>query len=85
MNYWYCVADYASDSVPMPPTVTKAPSNLPNGIASNCVAWYQMTGSDTCNSIAAMFGTFSAADFMKWNPSVWSDCSNIKVRAPIYQ
>ena len=65
----------------MPPTVTKAPSVVPKGTASDCVAWYQMTGSDTCELIAAMFGTFSEADFKKWNPSVWSDCANIKVSA----
>lgn len=68
----------------MPPTVTKAPSDLPNGIAGNCVAWYQMTGSDTCDSIAAMFGTFSKTDFIKWNPDVWSNCSHIKVRRSLY-
>ena len=38
-----------------------------------------MTGSDTCDSMAAMFGALSKADFIKWNPDVWSDCSNIKL------
>ncbi|KAI4192254.1 MAG: hypothetical protein LQ348_003223 [Seirophora lacunosa] len=81
VNYWYCVARYAASDVPMPPTVTTAPATLPPGTASNCVAWYQMTGSDTCELIAAIFGTFSEADFIGWNPDVWSDCSNIRVRA----
>jgi fucose permease len=63
----------------MPPTVTTAPSPVQTGIASNFIAWYQMTVSDTCNSIAAMFGTFSSAGFINWNPGVWSDCLNIKV------
>lgn len=78
-NYWYCVADYGPSDMPMPPKVTKAPTDLPKSIAGNCIAWYQMTGSDSCDSIAAMFGTFSKTDFIKWNPDVWSDCSNIKV------
>lgn len=38
-----------------------------------------MTIDDTCDSIAAMFGTFSTSDFISWNPSVWDDCSQIKV------
>ena len=83
-HYWYCVADYEANNVPMPPTVTKAPSDLPDGIAGNCVAWYQMTGSDTCDSIAAMFGTFSEADFITWNPDVWSDCSHIEVSISVH-
>ena len=78
-GYWYCVADFPSGSLPMPPTVTAAPSPIQTSIASNCVAWYQMTGSDNCTSIATMFGTFSSADFIAWNPAVWSDCSNIQV------
>ncbi|KAL8730074.1 MAG: hypothetical protein Q9166_004273 [cf. Caloplaca sp. 2 TL-2023] len=81
-NYWYCVASYSSSSLPMPPTVTQKPSKLSAGTASDCVAWYQMTGSDTCELIAMMFGTFSEADFVKWNPDVWAGCENIKVRSP---
>jgi hypothetical protein len=78
-QYWYCVADFAQGSLPMPPTVKTAPSPVQTGIASNCVSWYLMTGSDTCTSIAAMFGAFFSTDFINWNPAVWSDCSNIKV------
>ncbi|KAL8899139.1 MAG: hypothetical protein Q9207_006349 [Kuettlingeria erythrocarpa] len=80
-NYWYCVASFSSDALPLPPTVTKAPALLPSSIASDCVAWYQMTGSDTCESISTIFGTFSEADFIKMNPNVWSDCSNIETPA----
>ncbi len=45
---------------------------------SNCTAWYQTDDTDDCDVIAAMFGTFSKADFVRWNPIVFSDCSNIK-------
>jgi hypothetical protein len=79
-QYWYCVADFARESLPMPPTVKTAPSPVQPGIASNCASWYLMTGSDTCSSITAMFGTFSSTDFINWNAAVWSDCSNIQVR-----
>ena len=82
-QYWYCVASFAQESLPMPPTVTIAPSPVQTGIASNCASWYRMTGSDTCNSIAAMFGTFSSTDLINWNPAVWSDCSNIQVSCHI--
>ena len=78
-GYWYCVANFSSESLPMPPTVTAAPSPVQTGIASNCVAWYQMNLADTCDTITAMFGTFTSPDFIKWNPAVWTDCSNIQV------
>ncbi|KAL8801882.1 MAG: hypothetical protein Q9182_004171 [Xanthomendoza sp. 2 TL-2023] len=76
-GYWYCVA--AGDALPLPPTVTQKPERLPPGTASECVAWYEMTGSDTCGSIAEMFGTFAEAEFVGWNPDVWEGCENLKV------
>lgn len=78
-GYWYCVADFASTDLPMPPTVTASPSPVQTGIADSCVAWYMTTVSDTCDAIVSIFGSFSKEDFIKWNPGVWSDCSNIQV------
>lgn len=63
----------------MPPTATVAPAEVPLGTEGTCAAWYQTTGSDDCDLLATMFGTFSKHEFIKWNPVVWSDCSNIKV------
>ncbi len=55
------------------------PSLVPTGVPSDCVGWYQTTVNDSCDDIAGMFGTFSRKDFILWNPSVYSDCSNIQV------
>lgn len=38
-----------------------------------------MQEDDSCDLIAAMFGTFSHDDFKSWNPAVGSDCSGLKV------
>ncbi|ROW16958.1 hypothetical protein VPNG_01098 [Cytospora leucostoma] len=76
-GYYYCVADYGDD-VPMPATVTASPSPTATGTVDTCEAWYQALGDDDCDSIADIFGTFNATDFISWNPSVWSNCANIQ-------
>ncbi|WYZ42085.1 hypothetical protein EsH8_V_000980 [Colletotrichum jinshuiense] len=77
VGYWYCGVAFAADELPMPPTVTAKPSPVPTGTTSNCAAWYLATGADTCALITQIFGTFSEADFIGWNPSVGSGCSGI--------
>ncbi|KAF1812797.1 hypothetical protein P152DRAFT_395832 [Eremomyces bilateralis CBS 781.70] len=72
---YYCIADFPSP--PQPPTVPPTPSPVSGGNPANCTTWYQMTGSDTCDSIALMFGTFSKDEFMTWNPLVGGDCSGL--------
>ncbi|KAF9876845.1 hypothetical protein CkaCkLH20_05691 [Colletotrichum karsti] len=74
---WYCGVAFDWDSLPMPPTVTTKPSPVATAITANCAAWYRATGIDTCAVVAEMFGTFSEANFISWNPSVGSDCSGI--------
>lgn len=76
-GYYYCVADF-SDDLPMPPTVTASASPTATGTVSTCTAWYMAVGGDDCAAIATFFGTFSEADFISWNPSVWSTCENIQ-------
>src|SRR4051794_740714 len=76
-GYYYCIANYPNGNFPPPPTVSTLPSPVQTGITSQCVAWYEMTGLDTCDSIAEIFGTFSKADFMQWNPAVGTDCSGL--------
>ncbi|KAF3002842.1 hypothetical protein E8E14_007637 [Neopestalotiopsis sp. 37M] len=76
-GYWYCGIAFDWDNMPMPPTVTAKPTPVPSGIISSCAAWYMTTGADTCARISEMFGTFSEADFISWNPSVGSSCSGI--------
>ncbi|KZL74226.1 LysM domain-containing protein [Colletotrichum tofieldiae] len=77
VGYWYCGVAFARDELPMPPTVTAKPSPVPTGTASNCAAWYLVTPGDTCALVSQIFGTFSVADFIGWNPSVGGDCSGI--------
>ncbi|OTB01250.1 carbohydrate-binding module family 50 protein [Hypoxylon sp. CI-4A] len=76
-GYWYCVADFGTD-LPMPPTLTIAPSPTASGQPSNCTTWYYSTVNDDCDAVVLQFGTFSKDDFISWNPSVWSDCSNFQ-------
>lgn len=73
-NNYYCVAAYAEGMLPQPPTVDTEPAELPEGVTTQCVTWYESTPGDSCALIAAMFGSFSEADFKEWNPSVGADC-----------
>lgn len=76
---WYCVGSYAIDKVPMPPHVTTRPKSVPEGSPADCSSWYFTTIDDDCDDIAAMFGAFSSKDFKAWNPSVYNDCTGIKI------
>lgn len=79
LGYYYCVANFNSTSEVPLPTVTEKPttSTAPGAVAS-CTAWYSSTPDDTCATILAMFGRFSQADFVSWNPSLNSACSNLQ-------
>uniref|UniRef100_A0A4Q7JG83 Secreted LysM effector Lys4 n=1 Tax=Pochonia chlamydosporia (strain 123) TaxID=1052797 RepID=LYSM4_POCC1 len=77
VGYYYCVANFATGVIPMPPTVTKVPDGAPTAI-NTCNKWYQAVGNDDCDAITTYFGTFSKSDFIKWNPSVYQDCSGLK-------
>ncbi len=75
VNYWYCVVG-PNGITAMPPTVTIPPLALPPNQISTCSRWYQRDG-ESCAELAAIFGTFSEADFKTWNPNVGSTCSNL--------
>lgn len=75
-GYYYCVANFNSASPPPMPTVTTKPTSVAGGSTDSCTSWYNTTVGDTCDRIALQFGTFSASDFIGWNPIVGSDCSN---------
>ncbi|KAL7622472.1 hypothetical protein AAE478_007978 [Parahypoxylon ruwenzoriense] len=82
IGYWYCVANFGSN-LPLPPTLaangTVVPSPKAWGSTGDCTSWFlPSSGSHNCRTIALAFGTFSESDFISWNPSVWSDCSNFK-------
>ncbi|KAL1957768.1 hypothetical protein VTO42DRAFT_5486 [Malbranchea cinnamomea] len=74
-NYWYCIV--GPDGIrAMPPTVTARPTSVPSGQIDTCEHWYQRDG-ESCEDLVAMFGTFSLDDFLRWNPSVGSNCDNL--------
>jgi hypothetical protein len=79
LDTWYCVGAYSDDDIPLPAHQTNKPTQgkFPLGFPSDCSRWYQTTFDDTCGDIALMFGSFSMAEFVKWNPSVFNDCSGI--------
>lgn len=79
VGYWYCVAAFsdADGDYPVPATVTTVPSPTGTGSPSDCAAWYLTTLGDDCDTLVAEFGSFSEEQLIEWNPSVWSDCSNV--------
>ncbi|EMT65580.1 hypothetical protein FOC4_g10007683 [Fusarium odoratissimum] len=69
---------YNPSELPMPPTVTTTPSDVPRGSPKDCKAWYYTTGGETCEQLANMFGTFNIKGFIAMNPSVLDDCGDIE-------
>ncbi|KAK4143426.1 uncharacterized protein C8A04DRAFT_37436 [Dichotomopilus funicola] len=79
VNYWYCVAGPSGYAITaFPPTVASPtlPAPTPPNQIATCKKWYQRDG-ESCAEIAAMFGTFSEADFKGWNVNVGSGCTNL--------
>ena len=67
-------------SLPQPSVATKAPTPTQSGIAADCIAWYQTTSEDDdCDLIPQFFGTFSKADFLKWNPALGPSCAGLVI------
>lgn len=66
-------------TLPLPSVTTVAPTATQTGIVSSCVAWYRADSGDTCDIISEIFGTFSKAQFLQWNPAVLSDCSGLVI------
>lgn len=77
LDYWYCVV--GPDGVAgMPPTTNSTPFFVQPGQISTCVRWYQRETGESCETIAAKFGTFDEEDFKAWNPVVWgSPCEGL--------
>ncbi|KAJ0147428.1 Uncharacterized protein HZ326_9923 [Fusarium oxysporum f. sp. albedinis] len=73
---WYCIG--VKSELPMPPTVTTTPSDVPRGSPKDCKAWYYTTGGETCEQLANMFATFNIKGLIAMNPSVLDDCGDIE-------
>ena len=79
LGYYYCVG---VDGTPPSPTAKPTPTttNGPptqTGVVGNCQRWHTAVSGDTCAGIANKYGTFTLAEFVKWNPAVGSDCSGL--------
>jgi hypothetical protein len=79
LDTWYCVGAYSDDDLPLPAHRSTRPTEgkIPPGYPADCSRWYQATSDEVCDLITLMFGSFSIAEFVKWNPSIFGDCSGI--------
>ncbi|KAI5455804.1 hypothetical protein BGZ63DRAFT_338976, partial [Mariannaea sp. PMI_226] len=83
IGHSYCVernfglpSSTSTTSSPTKPTST-VPSPTQPGLTKDCIRFYKSKKGDTCDSIAAAYGTFSTADFVIWNPAVGSGCTDL--------
>ncbi|SPJ71097.1 uncharacterized protein FTOL_00825 [Fusarium torulosum] len=72
-------------STPTPTTTTKPPTNsngittplpIQDGMVSNCNKFHPVKSTTTCQGILD-YNKITLADFVKWNPAVGKDCSNL--------
>ncbi|KAK1994861.1 hypothetical protein LX36DRAFT_583537 [Colletotrichum falcatum] len=82
LGYYYCVAvpgtpTGATSAAPVPTATSTVPSPAQDGITKECKAYYKAVAGDDCSKIVAKYGTFTFADFLKWNPAVGSTCSGL--------
>jgi hypothetical protein len=87
VGYSYCVevtrqaepTITTATSAAATPTATKVakPSPTQEGLIDTCTNFYFTVANDNCEKIAKKFGTFSASEFISWNPAVGDDCSGI--------
>lgn len=82
-GYWYCVADFASMTFPLPSTTAGLPSPPAEGAyTKDCVGWYQVGKVPlTCDLLMTLFGTFSKQQFIDWN-AVAGNCEDYLVCLP---
>ena len=66
-------------TLPLPSVATAAAAATQTGITPDCVSWYRADTGEDCDLVVKMFGTFSAEDFLKWNPAVKPDCLGFKI------
>ncbi|KAI1360754.1 hypothetical protein F5Y08DRAFT_343391 [Xylaria arbuscula] len=59
------------------PTGSPKPSPTQDGLIEPCTNFYKSVKADTCDKVVGLYGTFTAAQFNKWNPQVGSDCKGL--------
>ncbi|KAI0197889.1 hypothetical protein F4808DRAFT_284737 [Astrocystis sublimbata] len=76
----YCVEvtrKPTSTSSTTTPTASPKPSPTQDGLIDSCTTFYKAPARETCDNIVATYGTFTKAEFIKWNPAVGDDCGGI--------
>jgi LysM repeat protein len=61
-------------------TASAKPSPTQSGLIDTCTTFYKAVAGDSCAKIAKKYGTFTEAQFIKWNPAVGEDCAAIWVQ-----
>ncbi|PCD24494.1 hypothetical protein AU210_013613 [Fusarium oxysporum f. sp. radicis-cucumerinum] len=56
--------------------IMDAKPNMPHDPNPDCRWWWDNDGSVACKDMAEFWGGFSQEDFLRWNPSLTSDCGN---------
>ncbi|TFY61264.1 hypothetical protein EVJ58_g4618 [Rhodofomes roseus] len=56
------------------------PTNIASGSWTNCTTYYEVKSGDSCTAIDEQFG-IALSDFLRWNPEVSDDCSNLLLAA----
>lgn len=64
-------------STKVPEPTTNIPSPVQPGIIGTCTFFYKAVKGDTCEKIVNKYRTFTAEDFISWNPAVDEDCSGL--------
>ncbi|KAL8942164.1 MAG: hypothetical protein Q9216_001811 [Gyalolechia sp. 2 TL-2023] len=84
LGYYYCVAIPSTPATRSTTRTTKTtstaspgPTPTQSGIISSCTKYYKAASGDGCQAISNKFGTFTLAQFVKWNPAVKNDCSGL--------
>ncbi|KAJ5190317.1 uncharacterized protein N7498_009302 [Penicillium cinerascens] len=84
LNVYVCVGLTGSTTstltttIATPTAIGSVPSPVQSGISSDCTQYYKVQGGDTCDKVETDHN-ISAADFLKWNPAVGSDCKNLEL------
>ncbi|KFY07430.1 hypothetical protein V492_07145 [Pseudogymnoascus sp. VKM F-4246] len=73
-SQWY--PPYTSTVHPTPNS-TFVPSPTQSGIPPSCMAFYQATANDTCESIIKEEGYVSLDELKEYNPALGSDCAGL--------
>ncbi|KAI1754110.1 hypothetical protein F4782DRAFT_529039 [Xylaria castorea] len=79
LGYNYCIGVAGTPTSPpttTPTGCTSAPTSTQPGAVCACKRWHKVVSGNTCDTIEKQY-SITAAQFLKWNPQVGSDCSTL--------